>query len=90
MDFTEFTSYLVDKMLILVPMLYIIGMVIKNTPKVSDWLIPWILLGLGVLGALAIGLTSGMNVVDAVLQGILATGVTVFANQLIKQTQNKD
>lgn len=90
MDFTEFTSYLVDKMLILVPMMYIIGMVIKNTPKVSDWLIPWILLGLGVLGALAIGLTSGMNVVDAVLQGILATGVTVFANQLIKQTQNKD
>lgn len=90
MDFTEFASYLVEKMLVLVPVLYIIGMAIKNTPKVSNWLIPWILLGLGVLGALAIGLTSGMNMVDAILQGILAAGVTVFANQLIKQTQNKD
>lgn len=90
MDFTEFTSYLIEKMLILVPVLYIIGMAIKNTPKISDWLIPWILLGIGVLGALAIGLTSGMTIVDAILQGVLATGVTVFANQLIKQTTNKE
>lgn len=89
MDFSEFASYLVDKMLILVPVLYIIGMLIKNTPKVNDWLIPWILLGLGLIGALAIGITSGMPIVEAILQGVLVTGVTVFANQLIKQTTNK-
>ena len=82
----DFSSYLIEKMLVLVPVLYIIGMFIKSTPKVKDWLIPWILLGLGLVGAVAIGLTTGVPIVDAVIQGILVTGVTVLTNQLIVQT----
>lgn len=86
----DFTSYLIDKMLILIPVLYIIGMMIKSTPKVKDWLIPWLLLGLGLIGAVAIGITSGIPLVDAIIQGILVAGVTVFTNQLIVQTKTKD
>lgn len=86
----DFSSYLIDKMLVLVPVLYIIGMFIKSTPKVKDWLIPWILLGLGLAGAVAIGLTTGVPIVDAVIQGILVTGVTVLTNQLIIQTKAKN
>ena len=82
----DFSSYLIEKMLVLVPVLYIIGMFIKSTPKVKDWLIPWILLGLGLAGAVAIGITTGVPIVDAVIQGILVTGVTVLTNQLIVQT----
>lgn len=86
----DFTSYLIDKMLILVPVLYIIGMMIKSTPKVKDWLIPWIILGLGLIGAVAIGLSAGIPVVDAVIQGVLVAGVTVFTNQLVTQTVRKE
>lgn len=86
----DFSSYLIEKMLVLVPVLYIIGMFIKSTPKVKDWLIPWILLGLGLVGAVAIGLTTGVPIVDAVIQGILVTGVTVLTNQLIVQTKAKN
>ncbi len=86
----DFSSYLIEKMLVLVPVLYIIGMFIKSTPKVKDWLIPWILLGLGLAGAVAIGLTTGVPIVDAVIQGILVTGVTVLTNQLIVQTKAKN
>lgn len=86
----DFTNYLIDKMLILVPVLYIIGMMIKSTPKVKDWLIPWILLVLGLIGAIAIGITANIPLVDAIIQGILVTGVTVFTNQLIVQTKAKE
>lgn len=86
----DFQSYLIDKMLILVPVLYIIGMMIKSTPKVKDWVIPWILLALGVIGAVAISFTAGIPIVEAIIQGILVTGVTVFTNQLIVQTKAKD
>lgn len=86
----DFSSYLIEKMLVLVPVLYIIGMFIKSTPKVKDWLIPWILLGLGLAGAVAIGLTTGVPIVDAIIQGILVTGVTVLTNQLIIQTKAKN
>ena len=86
----DFTSYLIDKMLVLVPVLYIIGMMIKSTPKVKDWLIPWIILGLGLIGAVGIGITAGIPIVNAIIQGILVAGVTVFTNQLIMQTKEKE
>lgn len=86
----DFTSFLIDKMLILVPVLYVIGMMIKSTPKVKDWLIPWIILGLGLIGAVAIGLSSGVPIVDAIIQGVLVAGVTVFTNQLVTQTARKE
>lgn len=86
----DFTSYLIDKMLVLVPVLYIIGMMIKSTPKVKDWLIPWIILVLGLIGAVGIGITAGIPIVDAIIQGILVAGVTVFTNQLIMQTKEKE
>ncbi len=86
----DFQSFLIDKMLILVPVLYIIGMMIKSTPKVKDWEIPWILLILGVGGAVALSFTAGIQIVEAIIQGILVTGVTVFTNQLIVQTKAKD
>ena len=86
----DFQKYIIENMLILIPVLYIIGMILKSTPKVVDWSIPWILLVIGIGAALAVGVTSGTPIPDAIIQGILVTGVTVFTNQLIKQTINKD
>ena len=78
-------DYIVQEAYILVPVLYVIGVFLKRTPKVRDWLIPWILMGLGMLGGFFL---SGMKL-SGLLQGILVTGITVFTNQLYKQTTNK-
>ena len=57
----------------------------KNTEKISDRYIPVILLGFGIAGTIAI---MGLNI-EAVIQGVLVTGATVYTNQLMKQ-KNKD
>lgn len=77
----DFLKYVTEKMLILIPALYIIGMIIKGTDKIKNKYIPVILLPLGIAGAIGIG---GVNV-DSIIQGILITGVTVYGNQLITQ-----
>jgi hypothetical protein len=86
MDITEILKYIVEKALILVPALWIIGYIIKKIPNCPDWIIPFILLPLGVVGAMAIlGFT-----VDSAIQGVLVTGVAVLTHQLIKQAIKKD
>ena len=67
-------------------MLYLIGMLLKATPNISDWLIPYILGALGILGAV---LLLGFDV-QSVIQGILAAGASVYVNQAIKQTKKKN
>jgi len=87
----DFEKYLIEQMLILIPVLYVIGMLIKGTPVVKDWVIPWMLLVIGVIFAVLVGISADIPIVDSVIQGILVTGVTVFANQLFVQTKyNKE
>lgn len=76
----DITKYIAENMYIVAVALYVLGMMLKNTPKIADWLIPYIL---GVVGILF-----GMVIVGGymgVLQGILCAGSAVYANQLIKQ-----
>lgn len=74
-------SYVVESAVILVPVLYVIGAIIKGTEFIADKFIPLILLPLGIIGSVAL---AGFNA-DAIIQGILVTGVTVYGNQIIKQ-----
>lgn len=78
----DVSQYITQNALILIPVLYIIGMIIKNTDKISDKYIPLILLVFGIAGSMGI---IGINA-NAVIQGVLVTGATVYTNQLIKQT----
>lgn len=74
-------QYIVEKALILIPVLNIIGMMLKNIPKLPDKYIPLILLAFGMLGTMAlVGFT-----VDGAIQGILVTGTAVYGNQVVKQ-----
>ncbi len=75
-------EFLIDKALILLPCLMILGAILKNTPKLPNWLIPYIMLVLGILGG--IGLI-GFNA-QGIIQGILVAGSAVFTHQLVKQT----
>lgn len=77
-----FQDFMVKEALILVPALYILGAIIKRTPAVPDWCIPYILLVSGIGGSIALmGVTA-----SAVIQGILVTGAAVLSNQIVKQT----
>jgi hypothetical protein len=81
----QLANYIVKDAYILIPVLYVIGLLLKKTPKLPDWLIPWILLALGMAGGFFL---SDMQF-RGLLQGVLVTGVTVFTNQLYKQTTCK-
>ncbi len=74
-------QYILDKMLLLIPILNILGMIIKEIDKIPDRYIPLLLLVFGVLGAIALGGVSA----DSVVQGILITGAAVYGNQIVKQ-----
>lgn len=82
----DLMSYITEKALILIPVLYILGMVLKNTEKISDKYIPLILLPIGII--FSIGLL-GLSM-EGVIQGILITGATVYVNQLIKQQKKSE
>jgi hypothetical protein len=82
----EFAQYITQNALILIPTLYVLGMIIKNTEKVNDKYIPIILLIAGIAGAVGI---MGVSA-DSVIQGVLVTGAAVYTNQLIKQSTKKE
>jgi len=81
----DISSYVTQQALILIPVLYLIGILLKATPNVPNWLIPYILGGLGILGAVFL---LGFNI-ESVIQGILAAGASVYVNQAIKQAKEK-
>jgi len=75
-------AYMVERALVLVPVLWIVGAAVKKTPFIADWLIPYILLVLGAAGGLiTVGVTA-----EGAIQGVLASGLAVLGHQLVKQT----
>ena len=83
----DFFNYITENALILIPVLSIIGMFLKGTQKISNKYIPIILLPVGIL--LSMGVMHSFSV-DAIVQGVLVTGASVYANQLVKQSQKKE
>ncbi len=77
----EFINYITENALILIPVLYIIGMILKGIERKKDKYIPLILLPIGIGLAMAL---MGINI-NAIIQGILVVGVSVYTNQLVKQ-----
>jgi len=78
----EFTNFIMENALVLIPALYVIGAILKKTEYVADKYIPVILLPLGIVGAVAL---MGFSA-ESVIQGILVTGTTVLTNQVVKQS----
>lgn len=83
-DFIQ--QYIFDEMMAVVIVLLIIGLFLKMTPAVPDWLIVWILPAIGV--ALAVSML-GLNAA-AFVQGILAAGFAVYLHQTWKQTKERE
>ncbi len=77
----ELLKYTVENCLVLIPVLNVIGQIIKGIERIDNRFIPLILLAFGVAGSIGI---LGFNA-DAVIQGVLVTGTAVYGNQLVKQ-----
>lgn len=82
----DILSYIIEKALILIPVLNIIGMILKSLEKIPDRFIPLILLVLGIGGSLWL---MGFSA-ESAIQGILVTGAAVFGNQLVKQLKKAE
>lgn len=82
----DLIKFIPEQLLILVAALYVVGIFLKNSPKVSDWSIPWVLLIVGIVGAIGL---EGVSVL-AVIEGVICVGVAVLTNQLIKQTSERE
>ena len=78
-------EYISENALLMIPVLNIIGIIIKNTEKIHDKYIPIILLFFGILGAVAI---MGISP-ESVIQGVLITGTAVYGNQVFKQLKKE-
>ncbi|MEG0485050.1 MAG: phage holin family protein [Oscillospiraceae bacterium] len=99
MDFNSITDFVRPELLILIPVLYLIGAMLKRMPSFQDKHIP---LMLGLIGiALCILETVSVSDIDgyqaalkavftATTQGIMCAGCSVYVNQITKQYKQPD
>ena len=88
-------DYIRPELLLIIPVLWVLGKILKEASFLRDKWIPLILGGAGILlavcwiggGGEPFGVT---GLFTAVTQGILCAGAAVYGHQLIKQMKNKD
>lgn len=76
----KITDFLNENVYVVSIVLCIIGKFLKQTPKIPNWSIPYILSIIGIISCLFI---LGINF-SSVLQGLLLAGVSVYVHQLGK------
>ena len=86
---TGFEQYISPELLILVPALYVLGMILKRTEFLSDRFIPLTLGIVSIFVAMfyefsAVGMTFEA-VYMSIIQGILCAGCAVYGNQIYRQ-----
>lgn len=86
----DFLGFIDERMLILIAVLIAIGRFMKKAPNIQNWVIPFTLLFLGIIGACGI---AGLSV-NGVFQGVLASFTAVFSYESFKAlregTEKKD
>lgn len=79
----DILNYVVQEGLVMIPVLFIIGEIVKGTELLCNKWIPLTLL------VISIGFTPwvlGAYTAENIVQAVLVAGVTVFGNELIKQS----
>lgn len=83
MDWNAVLEFINPELLIVVVACWVIGYVLKQTPKIADWSIIYIVTAFAIVFAMFLyGFT-----VQAIIQGILCGAVAVYSNQLVKQAK---
>lgn len=80
----DITEYIRPDAIILIPALYIIGIFLRQTPRIPFWSHSWIKVIFAVIACL---LHYGYQI-ESVIQGILATGAAVLSRDLLSITVN--
>lgn len=83
----DILNYVVQEGLVMIPVLFIIGEIIKGTELLTNKWIPLVVL------VVSIGFTPivlGAYTANNIVQAVLVAGVTVFGNELIKQSSKGD
>lgn len=83
----DILNYVVQEGLVMVPALFIIGEIIKGTELLGNKWIPLVVL---VISVAFTPLVLGAYTADNIVQAVLVAGVTVFGNELIKQSSKGD
>jgi Phage holin family Hol44, in holin superfamily V len=78
----DFAMYIRPDAFILVPVLFFLGLFLKQTPYIPTWSHAWIQLSFGVIACI---LYYGFAI-QSVVQGILVTGTAVISRDLIENT----
>lgn len=79
----DILNYVVQEGLVMIPVLFIIGEIVKDTELLGNKWIPLVVL------SVSVGFTPfllGAYTADNIVQAVLVAGVTVFGNELIKQS----
>lgn len=100
MDITQIIqNYIKPELLVVSIVLYFVGMGMKKTERINDKYIPTILGIIGVvISSIYIVATSIFNgyqsilmaIFTSIVQGILVAGLSVYANQIIKQAKKAE
>ncbi len=89
----DLTAYLRSELFVLVPVLYVVGMLLKRSPM-RDWLIPFVLCGAGVGVCFVYFWGEGAGLLQALYasmtQGVLCAACSVCANNLVKQFSKRN
>ena len=83
----DVVNYIVQEGLVMIPVLFIIGEIVKGTELLSNKWIPLVVL---VISVAFTPLVLGTYTADNIVQAVLVAGVTVFGNELIKQSSRGD
>jgi len=83
MEWNAVLEFINPELLIVVVACWVIGGILKQTPKVPDWSIIYIVTAFAIVFAMFLqGYT-----IQSLIQGILCGAVAVYGNQLIKQAK---
>lgn len=88
-------DYIAPELLLIVPVLWVFGKLLKEAAFVKNKYIPLILGGVGIVLAVCYIAGSGTTITatgifTAVTQGILCAGVAVYGHQIVKQLGKKE
>ena len=84
--YTFIKQYVEPEMLILVPALLFLGWMMKSTPNVPNWLIPYLNTAIAIAG----GILLAESVTDGIIQGLLVSAMSTLTYNLYQQWKKRD
>lgn len=79
-------QYVEPEMFILIPILLFFGWMMKKTPSIPNWVIPYVNTVVAIAGGIALVET----VVDGIIQGILVSALSTLSYNMYNQWKKKN